>query len=407
MKTHKLNIIGLLLVLYGLAAINLFTTDKPTQSTIENRALLTLPAYTVADIKSGDFFQHFDDYFADNFIFREAFVAAGKEIDQLKGLQRQDALAMVETYGDNTFDQLDKVDVHLENEDPVTILFKNNVAFTLHKFYPEKAEKYAMALNRFSNTLAPSVQVYSILIPDRTAFEKSPQLIQLSDSEKETIHYVNSFLNKRVHPINIYDHLATKSDDYLYFKTDHHWTALGAYYGYTAFISALGETPLPLSDYETERLEPFLGSRFALNNDLKKNPDYVDVFKYKALDSLVYSIYQEGDYVTAPLLDMSFKEKVNKYGVFLGGDQSLSKIHSSNLNGKKILIIKDSYGNAFSPFVAPHYEETYIVDPRYFQDTVDLNTFIISNNIQEVLFINTISVTTKNGFPSILENLLS
>lgn len=415
MKAHKLNIFGLLLIIYGLAAVNLFITDKPTLSTIENRELLTLPTYSFEDLKSGHFFKNFDDYFADNFIFRERFVALGQEIDGLKGYQREEKLAIVETYGDNTFDSgnedMNRVDVELENEDPVTILFKENVALTLHKFYPEKAKKYAVALNDFADTIDPSVQIYSVLIPDRIEFESDESLKALSDSEEVTIQYVNTLLSDRIAPINIYDGIKAKSSDYIYFNTDHHWTALGAYYGYSAFVSALGETPIPLSDYDRERFNNFLGSRYALNNNLEKNPDYVDVFKYKELDSLSYVVYREGAYEEAPLLDMTFKELPNKYGVFLGGDWPLSKV-SRNIpddktpaNGKKLLIIKDSYGNAFTPFIAPHYDETYIVDPRYIDDSIDVRALIDENQIDEVLFINTISVTTKNGFPAIISGL--
>jgi hypothetical protein len=268
-----------------------------------------------------------------------------------------------------------------------------------------------VALNDFADTIDPSVQIYSVLIPDRIEFESDESLKALSDSEEVTIQYVNTLLSDRIAPINIYDGIKAKSSDYIYFNTDHHWTALGAYYGYSAFVSALGETPIPLSDYDRERFNNFLGSRYALNNNLEKNPDYVDVFKYKELDSLSYTVYREGVYEEAPLLDMTFKELPNKYGVFLGGDWPLSKV-SRNIsddktptNGKKLLIIKDSYGNAFTPFIAPHYDETYIVDPRYIDDSIDVRALIDENQIDEVLFINTISVTTKNGFPAIISGL--
>lgn len=407
MTPHKLNIASFALLILLLASFNLFSSNKPTTSEIEKRSLASLPNYSFDALKSGDFFKGFDQFFGDNFIYRESFVALGQTVHSLRGVQSEDSLQLVDTYGDNTFADtpFDEVNVELENEDPVTILFKENVALTLHKFYPQKAESYAKAVNSFATTLDPSVQVYSVLIPDRIEFETDPQLSSLSSSEKETINYVNTYLDKRIQPIDIYSKLSDNSRAYIYFKTDHHWTALGAYYGYSAFVAALGETPIPLTDYKVKRFENFLGSRFALNANLEKNPDYVDVYQYKNYDLLTFEIFSAGDYASAPLLDMTYTTQQNIYGVFMGGDHPLAKITSTNDNDKKILVIKDSYGNAFTPFLAPHYQETFIVDPRYIDDSFDIKSLIIENNITEVLFINTVSVTTKNSFPSIIEGL--
>lgn len=407
MTPHKLNIAGFALVILLLAGFNLFSSNKPTSSQIENRQLASLPDYSFDSLKSGDFFKGFDQYFGDNFIYREEFVALGQRVHDLRGVQSDGGLQLVDTYGDNTFADadFDEVNVELENEDPVTILFKENVALTLHKFYPKKAESYAKAVNAFATNLDPSVQVYSVLIPDRIEFETDPQLKALSHSEQKTIQYVNTYFDKRIEAVDIYDAISKKSEDYIYFKTDHHWTALGAYYGYSAFISALGHTPIPLSEYQVNRYENFLGSRFALNANLEKNPDYVDVYQYEAYDTLNFEIYTAEGFSKAPLLDMAYTTQANIYGVFMGGDHPLSKITTDNQNKKKILIIKDSYGNAFTPFVAPHYQETFIVDPRYIDESIDVKTLIAENNITEVLFINTVSVTTKNSFPSIIEGL--
>ncbi len=402
MTPQKFNIICFAIIILFLTSVNLFAENKPTVSTIENRTLETLPDYSFEALQSGTFFKDFDQFFGDNFIYREQFVALGQDLHNLRGIQSEDSLQLIDTYGDNTFDE---VNVELENEDPVTILFKDNIALTLHKFYPEKAKKYANALNQFGSTLDSTVQIYSILIPDRIEFEKDPQLKALSNSEKETIAYVNQYLDPRIQPIDIYNMLSTHSDEYLFFKTDHHWTALGAYYGYSAFISALGETPLPLTDYDVKRYENFLGSRYALNTNLEKNPDYVDVYEYKHYDTLSFGIFSQEVYRDYPLLDRSFVDQQNIYGVFMGGDHPLARITSSNDSNKKILIIKDSYGNAFTPFIAPHYEETYIVDPRYVNEDFDINAFIVDSAITEVLFINTVSVTTKNSFPTIIESL--
>ncbi len=409
MKAHKINIILFALVIFSLATINILDTNKPKISLAEKRVLKPMPQFSFQSLTEGEFLRDFDDHFADTFVFRDNFVEISKSINKYRGLNSND-IKLANSYGDNTFTNpdnidFDKVDVDVSNEDPVTILFKDNVALTLHKFYPEKAKNYANAINMFANKLSDDIKVYSIIVPDQIEFIKDERIKSMSDPEQFTIEYVNSYFNDRVIPINIYDSLKENSDEYLYFKTDHHWTALGAYYGYTGFIKALGENREPLSVYDILEFEDYLGSRYPLNEDLAQNPDTVQVFKHKNINEFEYYIHKDNEYLKSDLLNMSYKDKDNKYGVFLGGDTPLSKIITSNENQKKILVVKDSYGNAFIPFLSPHYEEIYIVDPRYIDQSV--YQLIEENNIEEVLFINTISVTTKNNFPKILEKLNS
>lgn len=408
MKTHKINIILFALVIFSLATVNILNTNKPKISITEKRILKPMPEFSLHSLTEGEFLKDFDEHFADTFVFRDNFVEISKNLNKCRGLNSNDDIKIAESYGDNTFaspnsNEYDKVDVNIKNEDPVTILFKDNRALSIHKFYPEKAKNYANAINKFANKLSEDIKVYSIIVPDQIEFIKDERFKSMSDSEAFTLEYVYSYFGDRVIPINIYESLKKNSDKYLYFNTDHHWTALGAYYGYTSFIKALGENPEPLSAYDIIEFENYLGSRYPLNEDLAQNPDTVQVFRHKNINEFEYYINNEGEYRKSDLLNMSYKDKENKYGAFLGGDSPLSKIISSNKNQKKILVIKDSFGNAFVPFLAPHYEEVYIVDPRYIDQSV--YQLIEQNNIDEVLFLNTISVTTKHNFPKILEKL--
>lgn len=395
MRAHKMNLIIFILVIFSLSVFNILNTDKPKISEIEKRVLTPMPKISAKSLKEGEFTKEYDSYFADTFIFRDTFVKISKAINEFRGIKGKDEIELITNY--------DKLDITLEAEDPVTILFKNNRAITLHKFYSNKATNYANALNKFTNKLNENVKVYSLLVPDQIEFIEDEKFKKLSDSQEFTIEYVKEHLDSKIKFIHIYNNLKANSDKYLYFKTDHHWTALGAYYGYVGFMNSIGMEPISLDLYEKIEAKDFLGSRYAINEKLKENPDIVQVFKYKDIDSYEYLVYINDKYLDAKLLDMTYLEKPNKYGVFLGGDKPLSKVISTNKNDKKILVIKDSFGNAFIPFLAPHYEEIYIVDPRYFK--LDIYDLIEENQIDEVLFLNTIHVVSKNGFPKTLEIL--
>ncbi|MTI48914.1 DHHW family protein [Sporosalibacterium faouarense] len=409
MKANRLNIVVFIIIIFSLSIVNILNPHKPKISEIERRVLKPMPEFSFQALREGLFLKEYDEHFADTFIFRESFVKLSKTVNTYRGVKSDDNIKLITNYGDNIaqIDNLDKIDVNAENEDPVTILFKDNRALTLHKFYPEKAQNYANAINKFRNKLNDGVRVYSLLVPDQIEFIKDEKYKSLSDPQDFTLEYVNMQLKDNVEFINIYDSLKNNSDKYLYFKTDHHWTDLGAYYGYTGFIKQLGETPVDLSMYKVINIDNFLGTRYALNEELASNPDTVQVFMHKDLDKYQYSVYnmETNNYESADLFDMSFEdgEKGSKYGIFLGGDRPLAKIISSNKNGRKILIIKDSYGNAFTPFLIPHFEEIYVVDPRHFD--MDIFNLIEKNNIGEVLFLNTIHVTSKNGYSKVLENL--
>lgn len=367
-----------------------------------------MPEFSLESLREGQYLKEFDEYFADTFIFRETFVKVSKTVHAHRGVKNDDNIKLITNRDDIAQNNdLDKVDVDVENEGPVTILFKDNRALTLHKFYPEKAKRYAEAINSFTSNADEDIKVYSMLIPDQIEFIKDKKYKKLSDPQDFTLEYINMHLSDNIEFINVYDSIANNSDKYLYFKTDHHWTALGAYYGYVGFIKQLGEDPIDLTMYKVINIENFLGTRYALNEELADNPDTVQVFIHPDLESFEYYVYnsETHEYVSTDLFDMSFLdgEKGSKYGIFLGGDTPLSKIISHDKNGRKILIIKDSYGNAFAPFLAPHFEEVYIVDPRHF----DMNIFslIENNDINEVLFLNSIHVTSKNGFSKVLEKL--
>lgn len=226
----------------------------------------------------------------------------------------------------------------------------------------------------------------------------------MSASQQRTISTVNTHLNPQIVKIDAYNTLRRHSDEYLFFGSDHHWTALGAYYAYTAFIEARGDKAVELEVYEVDEVTPYLGSLYSssLHESIKNNPD--TIYLYKPFVEHEYRVYYEGS-IKMPVLDMNRVQSNNKYNIFMSGDRPWGRIVTEVKNGKKIVVIKDSYGNAFVPFLIPHYEEVYIVDPRQFQ--LNITTFIEERGIQEVLFLNYAKITEYGGFTDLLHKMVN
>jgi hypothetical protein len=214
--------------------------------------------------------------------------------------------------------------------------------------------------------------------------EDTVQKYGASDCQ-EAIDYMYGNLADGVKGVDTLPDLISHNTEYLYFRTDHHWTARGAYYAYVAFCREKGIAPTPLGDYQRLQFDGFLGT-FYNNADLKQpvamrdNPDYVEAFvPIGTNDEIAYDsngkktaeysiVYKGADKYTAG----------NKYLCFIAGDLPLIKIHNESKNdGSSIVVIKESYGNAFVPFLVDSYEYVYVIDYRQWSN--HLADFVVDN----------------------------
>lgn len=419
MKKIKINILLFLAPICILAILNLTSLNKESMSAIEMRSLKSRPQFTVKKLFSGDFFREYDEYFADNFIFRSAFIDLNNRLKVLKGINNEEGIEIFVSKGINVAQRLnpqsddenvsDENNGVIDNADFGKVLVIKDIAMELHIFNEKANKNYANTLNLVQEKLkkiSGEIKVYSILVPTQVEFIKDEKYRNISSSQKETIEFVNENLNKAIIPVNVYDTLKERSTEYIYFRTDHHWTALGAYYAYTSFIKTSGEEPISLLKYKKTEVTGYLGTTYAatLSERLKKNPDKIKV--YQPFISHQYSVYYEDN---APILlenviNMDYATQQSKYGIFMSGDHPLAKVTTSCKNGKKIVIIKDSYANAFIPYLIPHYEEIYIIDPRQYKG--NLISLVKDNDIQEVLFLNYVLVNRYEGYSELFSEFL-
>ena len=216
----------------------------------------------------------------------------------------------------------------------------------------------------------------------------------MGDDEKENIDYLYSNFNKRVKNINVYDTLKEHFDagEYVYFRTDHHWTSLGAYYAYCKMGADMGFGTLRLDEFQKGEVKDFTGYLYSQAQApyLDSHKDTIEYYK-NALNDITFKCTtfsyipdQEFDY-TGKMFDLS---RGASYNMFLGGDQPYIEIDSNSPNKKTLVMLKDSYSNALIPWLTCAYSKIIVVDARTFDQSITkiLNTtpvddFLITNYI--------------------------
>jgi len=195
--------------------------------------------------------------------------------------------------------------------------------------------------------------------------------------------------------VDAYGEMAPHFKEYLYYRTDHHWTALGAYYAYRAFCKTAGWPPLELNQFEKRTgFKQFLGAMYRKTRDpeLKKNPDRIDYYVPPVTHTAVrYTKERPNKAVSASFIE----EKYRAYFIFLGGDFPLMVADTSVKNGKTALLVKNSYGNPFAVYLLSHYERVVVVDYRYQKQP--LPKLVEQYDVDDVVFLN--GVVTSAALP--------
>lgn len=275
------------------------------------------------------------------------------------------------------------------------LLVVNDEAFEIFGYSEASCTYYADAISGFADQFDTDIKTYSIVVPSHIEFLASEKYRSMAESQAEATNFINSQFSDKISPVNIYNALAEHAEEYIYFRSDHHWTAKGAYYAYTAFANKIGDKPYDLEDYEYESIDGFLGTLYnkTKNSTIGANPDTVEIF-HPIFES-DFTIYTENGVITNyDVINMGWKNSGNKYMVFISGDQPFCVIDSEVDNGRKIMVFKDSYGNAFIPYLISHYDEIYIIDPRHY--TKGAVSLAKENGIDEFLFINSAVVIAGN-----------
>ncbi len=397
---------------------------RPEVSETEKRELTDFPTLTLDSFLSGEFTDGVSVWYADTFPGREALIKAYHGVRSLFGIRSEQFQGNVGDtipdgpMGDEPALPVDRPDTGGEDGEQVGGFYvSGDTAYELYAFSQSGARRYATLVNKAAESLNGKATVYDVVIPLHYSFALSADVqnsMSLPNSA-DVINYIYSGLDPSVHTVDAHSALMAHRDEYIYFRTDHHWTATGAYYAYAAYCQKAGITAPPLSSYEKLSFGGFLGTLYSKTGRpaaLGNNPDTVEAYVPRGTNAMT-THQSDGQTVTTYQIvnrqtDQWYTAAASKYNCFIAGDHPLIEIHNQNVDpdrkGSTVLLVKESFGNAFAPFLVDSYEYIYIIDYRYYSGT--LTHFVAEKGVDDVIFLNNIVATTAGARLSEMEKFV-
>jgi len=331
--------------------LNLILPDRDFSEN-ENRYLQKLPKFSFEDLFDGTFTADFEDYVTDQFAFRDGWTSLKARAELLMGKDENKGIFLCE--GERLIEafekpNMDDIDFSLSSIDTLAQQSSANVYFAL---------------------IPSSAEIHSELLP-----KGAPNY-----SQKKLIDYAYSSVSANT--VDMHSVLSAHKDEKLFYRTDHHWTSLGAYYGYTAVCEAMGITPKPLSEYKEKVVtDSFLGTTFSSSGFGWVEPESIST--YVEQEDAVVTNYPSGAPTEGSMYVDSFLAVKDKYSYFYGGNTPLLTIETDKNDLPSLLIVRDSYTDSMSPFLTEHFSTIHIVDLRYYN--LSLKAYITQSNIDNIL----------------------
>ena len=326
-------------------------------SELENRKLSQMPILSLKSYIDTSFSSDYEKYINDQFFLRDNWIDLKSRIEYLLGKR--------------------------ENND--IIFGKENYLFKkFTTFNDEMLENNLNSIITFTNNYNKEVDFF--IIPNSYAVydELTPRYLPLVD-QLSLINSINSYLslksNDHINTINVAEELLKNKDDYIYYKTDHHWTSYGAYLAYLKYMDYLGLEIVDINNLEKITINNFLGTYYNRSKYFKADSDFITY--YNILDLYIKIDGKE----QLSLMDLDKFKGSDKYSAFLWGNNGLTKVINENISeerkGSSILIFKDSYANSFIQFLSYNYEIIDIIDLRYFKESI--RNFMKDKDYNEIL----------------------
>lgn len=320
-------------------AVLFFLADKKEFSENENRYLEKLPAFHLEKVRSGEYMEDLEAYLADHFPFRDSFMGIKTKAEITAGKKEINGIFIAE-------------DGYLIEE----------------YAKPENTERIGEILGNFSRELeGQNVKLRLMLVPTAVwVYEDklpdfAPVRNQMETAEK--IYAISGII-----PIDCSgDLLAYQGEGDLYYRTDHHWTTLGAYVGYQAYCREMGWDAVPLEKMTAQiAAEDFRGTVYSKAGDYGRKGDVITVYTNPS-DSLTVEYTDTGE-VTDSLYNFDYATVKDKYSLFLNNLHPLIEItNETAVSDRELALIKDSYANSMVPFLVHHYKKIYVFDTRYYK----------------------------------------
>ena len=347
-----------ILTLFLFLIINVIVPDRE-KSVQENRMLATKPKFRLSSLTSGDYDEKFEAYMDDQFVGRDMWRKLKVTVDRIGGSRLENGV-----YIGKNGQLLEQIEVADETHLAANI----------------------KAIKSFSESQS-KIPVRMMLVPDAAnVLNHSLPALAKPEDQTQMFSMVRKDLGDSVEWIDVSSELNKHKTEKIYYKTDHHWTTLGAFYAFQAAAPSLGIDGDLSGKYVSyavsDSFNGMLASKSGVNLGEKEQ---IDIYVPTEEDTdLIVDYVDEGKRSTS-LYDSSKLKEKDQYTVFLGGNSSLLDIRTVSTSTKRLLLVKDSFANSFIPFLTPYYREIVVVDPRYYSGTI--NDLMDSYRISEVLFL--------------------
>ena len=334
-----LPILMFVLIIFGLTGYGLVTEEK-TYSATEKRELQTRPKAKKKTIKNGKFQKKYETYLSDQFPGRDEWVALQTNISRLFGKKESNGVYfgkddyLLEYYDASDFDE-----EQMQTNIDVLVEFVNRVG--------ERADVKVMMVPTKTWVMQEKLPLFAPTYDEQIFYDALQE--KFSAVDEQTLIPVDQVL------------FAHRNEE-IYYRTDHHWTTWGAWYGYSAYAQAMGisaEQVRKKSDLQLASSD-FLGTTYAKVHQAAK-ADEISVYEPQTPLEVIYNM---GEKTTQSLYETEFLDTEAQYRVFTGGNQAVLEITGGIQNGKTLLLIKDSFANCMLPFLVEDFEKVIVVDLR-------------------------------------------
>lgn len=437
MKSNKIFIVVIAVLFIGLTIV-FSTFPRSKFSELEKRELATFPEFTLDKLKSGEFARQISAWFSDSEPFRDEFMTLSMEIQDRLALRpnaednitfhasgdggpaAMKAAAGADAEGEmNEFHNADAVNDKAKMATKgIMVTGVPPTARALNIYGGNKGgELFAEACNTYGKEFGPDVKVYCMVIPGSTEFYIPEKVRHLSNSMFATIRNVYEHLDPSVRPVDVYTPLSKHVKEDIFLRTDHHWAPLGAYYAAQAYAKVAGVPFMDLSKYDRHVVHDFVGSMYGYSKDIaiKKSPeDFVYWTPRDVSYTTTYIDYKLNDkhqivHVSEPVKGKFFMKYPDghsgAYSTFMGSDKRLTKIETGTKNGRRLILIKDSFGNALPGYLFGSFEEIHVIDNRYFDR--NMRDYVRNNRITDILIASNVFRVYPTNVAKGIINMLS
>ena len=350
----KPTVIIFCVLFFGIAVLNVLSPSK-LMSESENRQLQQMPVLSRETLLSGDFTRRFEGFITDQFVARDSWVGAKTAVEVAVG--RKSAKSVYFAKDNYLIEMFDSVD---------PAVYSRNLGFLAEFARMVEAEQ--------------GVDVQTMLVPTASAILKDK--LPAFAPEIDQSNMLREAASVLPHFVDVTEPLNANSGEYIFYRTDHHWTSLGALCAYNHWRVQNGEAPHTVADFETEMLsDNFYGTTYSKAQLYSTPPD--EIFAYKAGVPALSVTYDFGQSFTDTIYERSFLEQKDKYSVFLNANQPNVQINTGLQNDRRLLLIKDSYANAFVQPALADFEQVHVIDLRYYRKSAA--EYITEHGITDVL----------------------